>query len=304
MIWSEKMTLEWLIAAFGVVLAEAGRIFLELLPYTLGGVLIGEILKFTSWTKLIYQWIMKSKNISIIVATLLGILSPLCTHGTIPVVIMLYQGGVPVGPLISFLAASSLMNPQLFIMTWGGLGIEFALIRLLIVFIYGLLVGYITMYLPDKYIIQKAIYHTGSKEDILNRPIKEFTIKILIINFYKNVKFVGKYMIIGVFIGTFIEAFVPQDLVMNLFGNGTISTILVAALAGIPLYACGGGVIPTVRSMVIQGMDKGAAMAFMTVGQATRISPLIALVALLRPIYIIGYCILLVAFSTIIGLFI
>ncbi len=288
--------------ACGVVLSMVLETFLELLPYILVGVLLGEILKFTSWTKLIYKWITSFKYISVIIATILGILSPLCTQGTIPVVITLYQGVVPVAPLISFLAASSLMNPQLFIMTWGGLGLEFALIRLIIVFLFSVLCGYITMRIPKRFIIRKGIHNTSLKEDIINRPLKKFTFRILIKNCYDSLLFVGKYMIIGVFIGTLIEAFVPQDLVMSSFGDSTISTILVAAIAGIPLYACGGGIIPTVRSMIIQGMDLGAAMAFMTVGQATRLSLLIALGALLRPSFIIGYCVFLIIFSIITGL--
>jgi uncharacterized protein len=298
------LTFEWFIAAFGVVLTEAGEIFLQLLPYMLSGVIIGEILKFTSWTKLIYKWITYSKHISVIAATALGILSPLCTQGTIPVVITLYQGGVPVAPLISFLAASSLMNPQLFIMTWGGLGMEFALMRLLIVILFSVLCGCITMYIPERLIIQKAIYNFGTKEHIINRPLKKFTYKIFFKNCFGSLLFVGKYIIIGVFIGTLIEAFVPQDFIMSTLGTSTIFTILVAAIAGIPLYACGGGIIPTVRAMIIQGMDEGAAMAFMTVGQATRLSPLIALAALLKPTYIIGYCLFLILFSTLTGLFI
>jgi uncharacterized membrane protein YraQ (UPF0718 family) len=266
--------------------------------------LFGEILKFTSWTKLIYRWITKSKYISIIVATILGIISPLCTQGTIPVVITLYQGGVPVGPLMSFLAASSLMNPQLFIMTWGGLGLKFALMRLLIVFLFSVICGFLATCIPERYIIQKSIYPTGSNNEILNRPSKKFTFRILLKNCFDSMLFVGRFMALGVLIGTLIEAFIPQDLVMYALGKDTVSTILVAAIAGIPLYACGGGIIPTVRSMMIQGMGEGAAMAFMTVGQATRISPLIALGALIRPLFIVGYCVLLVVFSVITGLII
>lgn len=296
------LTADWFIAALGVVLSEAGKNFLGLLPYTLAGVLIGEILKFTSWTKLIYKWITKFKYINVIAATILGIASPLCTQGTIPVVITLYQSGIPVGPLIGFLAASSLMNPQLFIMTWGGLGLRFALMRLFIVFLFSALAGFSAMLIPEKYILQKSVCSAGSDKEILNRPAKKFTLVKLLENCLGSMLFVGKYMALGVFIGTLIEAFVPQDLMMYTLGKDTVSTILVAAIAGIPLYACGGGIIPTVRSMMIQGMGEGAAMAFMTVGQATRLSPLIALGALIRPLFIVGYCFLLVLFSVITGL--
>ena len=118
--------------------------FLQLYPYVILGCLLGEALKLTSWTKLIYRFTVRYRALSVLVATVLGILSPLCTYGTVPVLITLYGAGVPVAPLISFLAASSMMNPQLFVMTLGGLGTEIALWRLLLVFLFSLLCGLLT----------------------------------------------------------------------------------------------------------------------------------------------------------------
>lgn len=293
---------EWFALSFGIMLKNAGNTFLQLFGYAAVGALLGEILKFTSWTKLIYRGINASKHLSILIATILGILSPLCTYGTIPVVITLYRGGVSMVPLLSFLSASSLMNPQLFIMTWGGLGMEFALIRLLIVFIFAILCGYITLFIPEKWLVVKPrLESEQDKDDIMNRQ-KNFSFKALLNNTFKSLLFVGKYMVFGVLLGAAIETFVPKNLVMNTVGGGTVGSILIAALIGIPLYACGGGIIPTVRSMISSGMSNGAAMAFLTVGQGTRITSLFALAAILHPLFIIGYCIFLVLFSTLTGL--
>ncbi|MDF2685748.1 MAG: putative permease [Clostridia bacterium] len=297
------MDLEWLALSLGIMLQSAGSTFLQLFPYAAVGALLGEILKFTSWTKLIYKGINASKHLSIFAAAILGILSPLCTYGTIPVVITLYRGGVSMGPLISFLSASSLMNPQLFIMTWGGLNSEFALIRLLIVFLFAIICGYITILIPEKWVVLKnRLLNEQDKEAIENRPIKAFSFKALSLNSLKSLLFVGKYMVIGILAGAAIETFVPKTLIMNTLGGNTVMSILIAALIGIPLYACGGGIIPTVRAMISSGMSDGAAMAFLTVGQGTRLTSVFALAAVFRPVFIIGYCIFLVLFSTLTGL--
>ena len=107
-----------------LLLEKAGHTLWQLVPYVVSGVILGEILKFTSWTKLIYRGISKSPLFSVVVAAIVGMVSPLCTYGTIPVVLQLFRVGIHISPLATFLATSSLMNPQLFIITWGGLGPE------------------------------------------------------------------------------------------------------------------------------------------------------------------------------------
>jgi len=88
-------------------------------PYVLAGVILGEILKLTSWTKLVYVWTAKSRFLSILTASALGMISPLCTYGTVPVILQLFRAGVPLAPLATFLSVSSEMNPQLLVFTWG-----------------------------------------------------------------------------------------------------------------------------------------------------------------------------------------
>ncbi len=236
-------------------------------------------------------------------AIILGILSPLCTFGTIPVVITLYKAGVQKEPLITFLSASSLLNPQLFIMTAGGLGLKFAFIRLGIVGIICLALGLIMLIIPEKQIIKNGIYSSPQdKVTLLNEKPKQFAFKLYFKNFAKQMRFLSKYLVIGSFVGGFIETFIPQQYVLDLFATSTFSSILVAAFAGIPLYACGGGIIPTIAILINQGMSNGAAMSFMTVGQATRISPLMAMLSFLKARFVIGYCLYLVMFTSVLAL--
>ena len=79
--------------------------------------------------------------------------------------------------------------------------------------------------------------------------------------------------------------------------------MLVMAVLSIPLYTCGGGAIPAVGSLISGGMSKGAALAFLNVGSATRITTLSALAAIVRPLFIVVYVIILITFSVIMGCF-
>lgn len=285
-----------------LIFYTAGKSLLVLAPYIIIGVIIGEVLKLTSWTKLIYKGVNRSPLVAVIIASLLGMVSPLCTYGTVPVVLQLFKAKVPVSPLITFLSVSAMMNPQVFIYTLGGLGPEMAIVRAVAVLIFGLLLGLLLYRIPQSWIVNPlSITENGSEQEILNRVNKQF----VLIHFMKDVAdcliFVGFYIIIGVLASSVIDVLVPKTWLNAIFqGNGFVS-LLVSALLGVPLYACGGGVIPIVRGFLAGGMGKGEALAFLFVGPATRITPLMALAVILRPMVIVIYVLLVIAYSILIG---
>lgn len=284
------------------VFLVSGWVMIELLPYILIGVLLGEVLKLTTWTKLIYRVCRNHPRLSILLSSLLGIISPLCTYGTIPVVIQLYRANTPLAPLISFLCTSSLMNPQLFILTWGGINPEMAVIRLIAVMAFGVLLGFSLQMIPAGSIINPQINNDDPSKSIPScRTYKKLNIRELINNSWKTLQFIGFYMTIGIISGSLIQVFVPGRWIFNLLNPGEWIAVPLAALLGIPFYACGGGAIPLIRSLMISGMGNGPALAFFIVGPATRITPLLAMSTVVRPKSMVVYVIVLVVFSIIAG---
>jgi len=297
------LTLEWIAAGIPVLLGNCLKTLLSLLPYLIGGILIGELLKLTSWTKLVYTWVSKSPVVSVISASIIGILSPLCTYGTIPVVIELYKSKVHIAPLFAFLAASSLMNPQLFIMTAGGIGLEMAVVRTLAVFVFSLAAGLLCYVIPEKLMIRTDIqFYDNGGETIINREKKNFIAKQFGINCLQNMRHLGLYLIIGIVIGAIIELYVPKGLISAAFRAGRVQSILAGALLGIPLSPCGGSAIPIVSGMISNGMGKGTALAFFIVGPATRPAPLAAMATLFIPLFLAAYCLFLILSAVLMGL--
>jgi uncharacterized protein len=285
------------------LLFKCWKTLFSLLPYLVGGVLVGELLKFTSWTKIIYRWVSGSPVVSVISASVIGIVSPLCTYGTIPVVIELYKSKVHIAPLIAFLAASSLMNPQLFIMTAGGIGMEMAIARMLAVFVFSFTVGMLSYLIPEKFMVRKSIgFYDKGCERIANREKKLFIVKQYCVNCLMNLKHIGLYLLIGIFLGVIVEMYIPQNLIYTAFRAGRVQSILAGAVLGIPLSPCGGAAIPLVSAMVINGMGKGTALAFFIVGPATRPTPLIAMATLFTPLFLIAYCLFLIVSAVLMGL--
>jgi uncharacterized membrane protein YraQ (UPF0718 family) len=281
------------------ILQVAAATAWQLLPYLVLGALASEALRYTPVSPILERGCRRHPAVAIPAAALLGMVSPLCTYGTVPLVLQLLRAGVPVAPLATFLSASSLMNPQLLLLTWGGLGPKMALARVLAVLAFGLVLGLIAHLLPVRFTV-----HTGLRNEH-NHPVKErplFSWKGFARSSGKTLKFVGFYLLLGVVLGAIIEVLVPGRWIVALFGTGGWYQLLLAALLGVPLSACGGGVIPLVRGLMEQGMAAGAVLAFLIAGPATRIPPLMALATIVRPLFIIGYVVLLIAYSVVAGL--
>ena len=288
------------------ILVRSGYLFLEFLPYILVGILLAELLKYTPWTKYVQKAVSRSPKVSIIIASVIGIISPLCTYGTIPIVIDLYKNKVPLAPLLTFLSSSSLMNPQLFLMTWGGLGLEFSLIRILGVVIFTLILGCALVFL-EKNILKKTDETINKKFTLKQSTEKQwndFNLKEFSMGFYNTFIFIGLYVIIGILLSVIVETFIPLSLIFEMTEGVGWVNVIAASILGIPLYACGGATIPLISVLLENGVSFGAAMGFLIVGPGTRITPLLALGSFLSKRTLLYYCCSLILFSILFGLLI
>lgn len=290
-----------------LVLERSGQAILNLWPYVVGGVLVGEVLRYTSWTVVIDRVCRRSLPVAVTVAALLGMASPLCTYGTVPLVLRLLAAGVHPAPLVTFLCASSLFNPQLFIITWGGIDWEMALVRTGVTLLMSLCLGYLLLFIPKRFVVRAGAAaepedgtERGRKQE--KRPDAARTFPEFLKGFWRNLEYVGFYLLLGVLLGSLVEVVIPDSWMAYLFNRSRWFSILAAAGLGVPLYACGGGVIPFIRALLEQGMSKGAALTFFLVGPATRITPLMALAAVLRPVFLLLYIVILVILAVAAGL--
>lgn len=270
----------------------------ELFPYVVIGVIAAELLKFTRWIDVIYKVCKTRPLLAVVTASFIGAVSPLCTYGTVPIILGLFRRGTPLSPLMSFLAVSSLMNPQLFIITWGGISPEMALVRLGSVLLFGIILGSALYTLSIHTFINNNIIHSHNHSHKKScRYSGRINFKSLIKNMTDTLQYVGFYVTIGILAGSVIEVFIPPTMVYDVFNSEEWFSVPLAGLMGIPLYACGGGAVPFINSLISAGMSKGSALAFLIVGPATRITPLLALGSVVKPLFIFIYIILIMFYS-------
>lgn len=181
---------------------------------------------------------------------------------------------------------------------------EMAVARVIAVFVFGLILGILLYKAPATILINPNILPRGNGADeaLQQVIIKEFSWRTFLKNTWHSLEYIGYYLLIGVFLGAVVEVITPDKWITFIFNSGSWLVVIGASLVSIPFYSCGGGVIPLIRSFMQMGMSKGAALAFFLAGPAARITPLMALAAVLRPGFVVLYVLLMLVFSMISGL--
>jgi uncharacterized protein len=253
-------------------------------------VVIGALISSLVWRYLPKVWVRdvleRRARSSIVVAALLGLVSPMCTFAAIPVVGTLVGLGVPAPPLVAFMVASPLMNPSLFVYTAGVISAEMAVARLLTALIVGLAAGAAAQFAVSRQLLSfDAVRLDGVPEGLYPKPPpgvgrswgEQFV--LLGRRFLGDLSFIARYFSLGILIAALVKAFLSEEVVMAAVGPGSPWAIPAAVALGVPLYACGGGSLPVIESMMSMGMTSGAALAFFIAGPATKFSTISMLAA-------------------------
>lgn len=235
----------------------------------------------------------------IVPASLLGIASPLCMYGTIPIAASFSSKGMRDDWLAAFMMSSILLNPQLIIYSVA-LGTKALIVRIVACLLCGIVAGL----LVHVFYKEKSFFDFSSFSESKSRDTDPNILLRLLKNFVRNVKATGLYFLLGIVLSAMFQRYVPTDAFVNLFGTNEGFGVLMAATIGVPLYMCGGGTIPILQQWLYDGMSMGSAAAFMITGPATKITNLGAVKIVLGTRRFILYLLYAIIFAFIIGLII
>ena len=235
--------------------------------------------------------------LGIVPACLLGIASPLCMYGTIPIAASFHQQGMRHDWLGAFMMTSILLNPQLIVYSLA-LGPTALAVRIVSCFLCGCAAGLLLwLFYRDRPFFD----FTGFEERASHDTHPNLLLRYLL-NFWRNIKATGPMFLLGVALSALFQRYVPQGLMVDLFGGNEAWGVLMAATIGVPLYACGGGTIPLLQQWLWEGMSLGSAAAFMLTGPATKITNLGALKIVLGVRRFILYWVFVIVFALATGL--
>ena len=98
-------------------------------------------------------------------------------------------------------------------------------------------------------------------------PQEELTVKDRMQYAWEQVvsttKKVAPYVLIGVGIGAFIHNWIPEEFINKLLGTGNPLGVVIATIAGVPMYADIFGTIPIAEALLAKGAQLGVVLSFM-----------------------------------------
>lgn len=241
-----------------------------------------------------------SPLVMIALAAAAGGLSPFCSCGVIPLIAALLSMGVPLSAVMAFWLASPIMDPSMFVLTSGVLGLEFAVAKTLAAIGLGLAGGFAVHAMVGagglRDPLRPGIGNGGCGGSAVRapRPVvwrfwseRERTQKFAREGL-KATLFLAKWLTLAFLLESLMLRYIPADLVTSVLGGEGLAPIGLATLVGVPAYLNGYAALPLVGGLVDQGMAPGAGLAFLVAGGVTSLPAAIAVWALVKkPLFLL-----------------
>ena len=231
----------------------------------------------------------------IVVAALIGGLSPFCSCEVIPFIAALLAIGAPLSAVMAFWLASPLMDPAMFAITAGTLGWEFAAAKAVAAVGLGVFGGLGTMAFSKTAVFADPLRQRpavggccGVKKPFSGAPEWRFWRSrdrrdTLVETGRDNALFLLKWLALAYVIEAIMLQYLPAEMIAVLLGGSGVWPIFLGALLGAPAYLNGYAAVPLLDALLTQGMTQGAAMSFVIAGGVSCIPASIAVWALVKP---------------------
>ncbi|KAB2847241.1 MAG: permease, partial [Hyphomicrobiaceae bacterium] len=232
-----------ILAALAVVVppqASASATFmakniLGVLPFFALSIGLTAYAKATGAENLIARAFAGRPAVMVILASLVGALSPFCSCGVIPIIAALLATGVPLAAVMAFWLASPLMDPSMFAITVGILGLKFAVAKTIAAIGVGLLGGVGILALQRVGVLagpplREGAGNGGCAGSKIRNP------KAVVWRYWQeparresfwsnarqNTLFLGKWLTLAFLLESLMVAYVPNNLVASVTGDGGV----------------------------------------------------------------------------------
>ena len=197
------------------------------------------------------------------VAALLGTVTPFCSCSSIPLFIGFTSAGLPLGVTFSFLISSPMVDLGSLVLLMSIFGWKGAVIYVVL----GLVVAVLGGTMIEKLHLENEVEEFIRKGKNVDIPQDELTVTDRLQYAWEQVvstaKKVAPYVLVGVGIGAFIHNWIPEAFIVKLLGSGNPLGVVIATIAGVPMYADIFGTIPIAEALLAKGAQLGVVLSFM-----------------------------------------
>lgn len=223
-------------------------------------------------------------GVSLILAAMLGAVTPFCSCSSIPLFIGFVAAGIPLSVTLTFLIASPLIN-------------EVAVVMLAQSFGWSITIGYIVAGMTlaigagwgfsrfnlDRW-VEPFVFTTPTATLAAagGRPTLQERVNAAKAETQEIVGRVWKWVLVGVALGAGIHGWVPAEFFADYAGPDNPLAVVVATLVAVPLYSNAAGIIPIAEALSAKGMATGTVMSFMMATVALSLPEFILLKRVLK----------------------
>ncbi len=217
-------------------------------------------------------------------AALLGTVTPFCSCSSIPLFIGFTRAGLPLGVTFSFLISSPMVDLGSLVLLSSIFGVKVAVAYVATGLVLAILGGTLIEGMRLEGEVEPFVLNAktgGLGESAVLSTGERFA-------FAKNetrdtFKKVFPYILIGVGIGAFIHNWIPSSWVETVLGGSNPLGVIVAVLAGTPMYADIFGTIPVAQALLGKGAQLGTVLAFMMAVTTLSLPSMLMLRKVLKP---------------------
>lgn len=197
------------------------------------------------------------------IAALLGTVTPFCSCSSIPLFIGFTSAGLPLGVTFSFLISSPMVDLGSLVLLMSIFGWKVAVVYVVL----GLMIAVVGGMLIEKLHLEEQVEEFIRNGHAIDIPQEELYFKDRIRYAWEQVvstaKKVAPYVLIGVGIGAVIHNWIPEEWIVKALGTGNPIGVIIATIAGVPMYADIFGTIPIAEALLAKGAQLGVVLSFM-----------------------------------------
>lgn len=247
---------------------------IEVAPALAIGLILSGIVHEYLPQKWVNKYLGKKGILPILLATIAGIILPLCCFGSLPVAIGFKKKGVALGPVLAFLVATPATSITAVAVTYKLLGIGFTVYLCLSVIIMGLVIGIIGNLLPYESGVEvegeKCPHCEEGDHEEHRHHEKGFVNKVISVVYYAYdmLREMWLELTIGLVIAAVVAGIVPVGNFIGVYLSGGFGYVF-ALVFGLIMYICSTASVPMVHAFVMQGMSAGAGLILLIAGPVT-----------------------------------
>lgn len=193
------------------------------------------------------------------------------------------SAGLPLGVTFSFLISSPMVDLGSLVLLMSIFGWKVAVIYVLL----GLVIAVAGGTLIEKLHLENQVEEFIRNGHAIDIPQEELHFKDRLKYAWEKVvstaKKVFPYVLIGVGIGAVIHNWIPEDFIVAILGDNNPFGVILATIAGVPMYADIFGTIPIAEALLAKGALLGVVLSFMMAVTTLSLPSMIMLRKAIKP---------------------